>query len=53
MQKLAHHKNLPNIAWFDHEVETDPYFEKNMAGSMTLEQGGTSLNIPVNTSKHK
>jgi len=53
MQKSTHHKNLPNIAWFDHMVETHPYFEQNLASHVTLEQGGTSLNILVSTSKHK
>jgi len=53
MQKSAQHKNLPNIAWFDHKVETHPYFEQNLAGPVTLEQGGVSLNILVSTTKHK
>jgi len=49
MQKSAQHKNLPNIAWFDHMVKTHPYFEQNLAGPVTLEQGDTSLNILVST----
>jgi hypothetical protein len=53
MHKSAQHNNLPNIAWFDHKVETYPYFEQNLPGSVTLEQDGASLNILVSTNKHK
>jgi hypothetical protein len=34
-------------------VEIRPCFEQNPFGSVTLEQGGASLNILVSTSNHK